>query len=200
MKKFVVFSICSFLVIPVTATIYTDDIQNLCGAIPFMVADFGMEPRFIDDIQNLCGAIPFMIAETEFGITCGPGFYLAANSTECEVCSLNSYCVGGTYQFNESVAQGIISCPNNWYSPAGMSSIDQCGRILHIGDNVVYLRSVKKTTPSLNIDIDNDGIADFFGNMTTNDVVMNSGTERKLKLQYGGQTYSVYDDSVDVGE
>ena len=63
---------------------------------------------------------------------------------------------------------------------------------------MVYLRSVKKTTPSLNIDIDNDGVADFFGNMTTSDVVMNANTDKKLKVQYGGQTSSVYDDTVAV--
>ena len=75
----------------------------------------------------------------------------------------------------------------------GMSSVEQCGRILHIGDNVVYLRSVKKTTPALHVKVD-DTI--FYGNMTTSDVVMNSGTDKKLKLQYDGQTYSVYDDTV----
>ena len=129
---------------------------------------------------------------------CNAGHYLSSNAITCSVCTADNYCPGGTYTFNETVVQGIVQCPNSWYSPAGMSSVDQCGRILHIGDNVVYLRATKKTSPALHIDIDNDGVADFFGNMTTSDVVMNANTDKKLKLQYGGQTYSVYDDTVVV--
>ena len=114
------------------------------------------------------------------------------------MCPNNNYCVGGAYQYNAHTPQGIMECPNLWYSPLGMHELESCGRILHIGDEVVYLRSSKKTTPSLNVDIDNDGIADFFGNMTTLDVPMNRDTERKLKVNYDGTTYSVYDDSVEL--
>ena len=140
------------------------------------------------------------VACVDENLVCGAGKYLPSHWYQCESCPENNYCVGGTYSYSESIASGATQCPNNLYSPAGMSSADQCGRILHIGDNVVYLRSVKKTTPSLNVDIDNDGIADFFGNMTISDVVMNSDTDKKLKIQFGGQTYSVYDDTVTVGE
>jgi hypothetical protein len=132
--------------------------------------------------------------------TCNPGYYLPANAIACVICPVDSYCVGGTYTFNETVPQGIVSCGAGLFAPSGMSSSNQCGRILHIGDNVVYLHSVKKTTPALHVDIDQDGTADYFGNMTTLDVPMTRGTERKLKLQYDGVTYSVYDDSVDLSE
>ena len=128
---------------------------------------------------------------------CDPGYYLPADAEGCIVCPMNSYCVGGAFQYNETTDQGISECPNSWYSPAGMHELASCGRILHIGDNVVYLRSVKKTTPALHVKVGDDI---FYGNMTTTDVSMHSDTERKLKLQYGGQTYSVYDDTVDVGE
>jgi hypothetical protein len=131
---------------------------------------------------------------------CQIGSYLPANATECSICPVDSYCGGGTYSFNETVPQGIVSCASGLFAPSGMWESAQCGRILHIGDNVVYLHSVKKTTPALHVDIDQDGIADYFGNMTTLDVPMTRGTERKLKLQYDGVTYSVYDDSVDLGQ
>ena len=98
---------------------------------------------------------------------------------------------------NETVPQGITACVAGLYAPAGMWESAQCGRILHIGENVVYLRSVKKTTPSLNVKIGNDI---FYGNMTTTDVSMNADTTHKLKLNYGGLTYSVYDDSINPNE
>lgn len=41
----------------------------------------------------------------------------------------------------------------------------------------------------MHIDVDNDGIADFFGNMTIADGPM-----------HAGQIYSVYDDTVTVPE
>lgn len=130
-------------------------------------------------------------------ITCTPGKYFSASDALCHDCLNNHYCSGGTFTY-DGTDMGLSACASGLYSPAGMWESAQCGRILHIGDAAVYLRSVKKTTPSLNIDIDNDGTPDFFGNMTTSEVVMSNGTTRKLKLQYGGNTYSVYDDSVNI--
>jgi hypothetical protein len=130
---------------------------------------------------------------------CDSGTYFPTTIDGCVACPENNYCPGGEYTYN-GVDQGIIACPVGLYAPMGMSSSNQCGRILHIGENVVYLHSTKKTTPALHVDIDQDGTADYFGNMTTLDIPMTRGTERKLKLQYDGVTYSVYDDSVDLSE
>ena len=132
-------------------------------------------------------------------ITCDAGKYFSATDALCHDCLNDNYCPGGTYTY-DGTNMGLIACPAGTFAPAGMWESAQCGRILHIGDEVVYLRATKKTSPALHIDIDNDGVADYFGNMTTSDVVMNANTDKKLKLQYGGQTYSVYDDSVNVGE
>ena len=162
--------------VTISATYITHNLTNMCSV---GYADFG--------------------AKFEINTyTCDAGYYLPADALDCVLCPANSYCGGGTYTFNETVTQGIVSCGAGLYTPAGMSSANQCGRILHIGENVVYLHSTKKTTPALHVDIDNDGVADYFGNMTTLDVPMTRGTERKLKLQYDGVTYSVYDDSVDL--
>jgi len=129
-------------------------------------------------------------------LACNAGEYLPAHWFKCEPCPQNNYCPGGTYPYSETISSGATQCPNNLYAPVGMSSSNQCGRILHIGDEIVYLHSTKKTTPALHVDIDQDGTADYFGNMTTLDVPMTRGTDKKLKLQYDGVTYSVYDDSI----
>lgn len=132
--------------------------------------------------------------------TCNPGYYMPANTDGCVICPADSYCSGGTYTFNETTAQGITACATGLYAPTGMWESAQCGRILHIGDEVVYLRTTKKTLHALHIDVDQDGIADYFGNVTTADVPMHAGTTRKLKLQFNGQVYSIYDDTVNVDE
>ena len=124
---------------------------------------------------------------------CQPGYYLPADGEGCVKCPNDYYCVGGAWTYNTQTAQGIEQCPNGWYAPAGMSESGSCGRILHVGDNIVYLRSTKKTTPSLNIKI-GDNV--FYGNMTLSDVGMHEDNSHKLKIGYDNQTFSVYDDSV----
>ncbi|MBO7509525.1 MAG: hypothetical protein J6T57_04600 [Alphaproteobacteria bacterium] len=132
--------------------------------------------------------------------TCNPGYYLPVNTDGCVVCPENSYCVGGTYTFNETMTQGIVACASGLYAPVGMWETAQCGRILHIGENVVYLRATKKTSPALHVDVDLDGIADYFGNVTTADVPMHAGNVHSLKVSKDGIVYSIYDDTITVPE
>lgn len=126
---------------------------------------------------------------------CQPGYYLPRDGEGCEKCPSNSYCSGGAWTYNTETAQGIAECPNNWYAPEGMSEQGACGHILHVGNNVIYLRSQKKTVPSLNVKIGNDV---FYANMTEADVNMHDDTDQKLKIGYDNMTFSVYDDSVIV--
>ena len=150
------------------------------------------------DLTNMCAAnAPHAMVAlfTPNEHTCSAGYYMPANTDGCVICPANSYCSGGTYTFNETVAQGVQSCAAGLYAPSGMWESAQCGHILHIGNDIVYLHSVKKTTPSLNAKIGNDI---FYGNMTTADVVMNSGTTHKLQVRYNDTVYSVYDDTVTV--
>ncbi len=130
--------------------------------------------------------------------TCAPGYYMPANTDGCVVCPENSYCAGGTYTFNETTAQGIVACASGLFAPTGMWEPEQCGRVLHVDNDVIYLRSTKKTTHAIHFDMNHDGTADYFANMTTAAVPMHAGSTRKLKVQFGGQTYSVHDDTVTV--
>lgn len=110
-----------------------------------------------------------------------------ASGKVCMQCPENTYSPEG--------ATTCTACPTGLYAPAGMSNANQCGHILHVGDASVYLHSTKKTSPAVHVKIGNDI---FYGNMTTADVVMHAGSTHKLKVNFGGTTYSIYDDTVTV--
>ena len=121
---------------------------------------------------------------------CAPGYYLPANVDACTICSQNNYCLGGTYTFNETENQGIEPCADCTFSPGGTSYCYE--HILHIDNDVIYLKSTKTTTPSLNVGMD-DGV--FYANMTTTPTRMNNATEHYLKIEYDGTIYYVCDDT-----
>ena len=124
--------------------------------------------------------------------TCNPGYYLPAGIDACTLCPAGSACVGGTYSFNENVSQGIVACEGG-FSPAGSAVC--CQHILHVGDDIVYLRDNKLTTPSLNIQIGNDI---FYANMTTTPTYMNKDSTHYLHILYEGDDYYVCDDTTYV--
>ncbi len=81
-------------------------------------------------------------------------------------------------------------CPENLttigYGP-GADEEGDCGHILHIGENTkIYLRSEKKTSPSLHMQI-NGGT--FYGNMLPRTDV------GKLRIQIEDKIYSITDDA-----
>lgn len=128
--------------------------------------------------------------------TCDAGYYLPADAIACVICPENSYCPGGTYTFNESSEDGRTGCPNSWLSPAGMSTVAQCGRLLHIGDDYqLYLHSQRQTTPALNVDING---TTFYGSMSTTSVPMHAGTDKQLVIPVNETDYYVYDDTVSM--
>ena len=145
-------------------------------------------------INNIC-AINFpdeIIAIYRPNIhTCMPGYFLPANVDGCTICPQNNKCVGGTYTFNETTSQGIEACSGNTpYAPTGSAICYE--HILHIGDDMVYLKSTKLTSPSLNVGWDGNV---YYANMTTVPTPMNSATEHVLKIEYDGTIYYVCDDT-----
>jgi uncharacterized repeat protein (TIGR02543 family) len=96
-------------------------------------------------------------------------------------------CAAGTYKGSTSNANAACTaCASGLTSPAGSDEANDCGRKLHFGSNIIYLRSNKKTTPSMAVKI---GTATYYGNMST-------ATKGKLRITSGGTKYSVYDDSM----
>ena len=80
--------------------------------------------------QNLLGfddKVSFDAVFRPMVITCNPGYYLLANNIECTQCPENNYCVGGTYTFDETITQGITTCPTTYpNSEIGAGSDTQC--------------------------------------------------------------------------
>ena len=130
-------------------------------------------------------------------ILCQGGSYLAsANATQCSN-------VGSGYWAPQAyVTQGNVGTRNRCATGlttigfgSGADGADDCGRVLHIGDGKLYLRSTKKTDLALNVNI---GGTTYYGNMSTEDKFMSDGIEKSLKLNVNGTIYSVYDDSADA--
>ena len=119
-----------------------------CPAGTITIGDTAADHDSIDD----CVAV---------SVSCMPGYYLPANSTTCTQCPKNSYCPGGEYT-SSGQDSGIIACPNDTKSPIGSDSADDCGRILHIGEYVLYLRTAKLTSPALHVKI---GDVIYYGDM-----------------------------------
>jgi hypothetical protein len=115
----------------------------------------------------------------------------------CAICPENSYCPGGEYTYSETDDAGINPCPDGSVAPVGMWDVVQCGRKLYINDVYIYLRRAQQTTPSLHIDADGDGTADYFANATTYDVAMNKNTDHRLNVKMGDVVYFVHDDTID---
>ena len=114
----------------------------------------------------------------------------SGNNTVCSACGAGYYSPSGANTCT-ACASGLTTIG---YGP-GADEAGDCGHKFHAGDGILYLRSVKKTTPSLNVRIGN---AVFYGNMSTLEKVMSAGSTRKLKINNGGTIYHVHDDSVDL--
>lgn len=129
-------------------------------------------------------------------LKCNAGYYASTlsngyvwNNTRAGL--LGNTCVGvGAGYYSAANILTRNQCPTGLTTigyGAGADEVTDCGRILHFGNDKLYLRSGKKTTPSLNVKI---GDTTYYGNMT-------AGTGKgKLRLKSGSTTYSVHDDSM----
>lgn len=80
------------------------------------------------------------ICEQNFA-ECPAGTYLPYGSKVCAQCPENSFCAGGNYPFDikEERDQGATQCPDGLKAPKGAKSDKDCGRLLRIGGDALYL-------------------------------------------------------------
>lgn len=79
-------------------------------------------------------------------IACEAGTYLSSATKKCEVCLENHFCAGGEYEPDESRDQGIVACQSGLKSPVGTSSENDCGIILRIGGDALYMHADRRET------------------------------------------------------
>lgn len=124
-------------------------------------------------------------------ITCSPGQYISGSGGACLDVGTDYYGAGGTASYGQILARN--KCETGLTTigyGAGADEIGDCGRKLHIKDKTIYLRSVKKTYPSLHVEIDG---REYYGNLseTINGLLKLSRMEEGVE-----KTYSVVDDSM----
>ena len=122
-------------------------------------------------------------------ISCGGGSYIAtANNTTCSDVGAGYWAAASTVsQGSAGVRNACDDGLTTIGSGAGADEVGDCGRVLNVNGKKIYLRSERKTTPSLNVSING---TTFYGNMGASGI-------GALKLNSGGTTYSVYDDSME---
>ena len=122
-------------------------------------------------------------------ISCPGGYYLAAaNDATCSEVSPGYWAAEKIVNYGDTstrteCASGLTTIGYG----AGADEAADCGRVLHFGNDTLYLRSVKKTDHALHVGI--NGTV-FYGNMGTD------LTKGSLRIKLGDTTYSVYDDRV----
>ncbi len=131
-------------------------------------------------------------------IPCAPGYYLPANMIECDRCGENNYCPGGVYVFNETQNQGLAPCPDaHPFAPGGMWLESQCGRKMHIGDDVLYLHTAPANPTEHRFFVRFNDVV-YSVNATEKEfapATMSEHATRALHVLIDGVEYLIHDDS-----
>lgn len=146
-------------------------------------------------------------AQTDCYITCGPGKYKSSTTaTSCANVGANYWGAGGKAYYGSTLGRhkcgkitgidGIQKQLQTTGSGVGANEAGDCGLALHIGTDILRLRSSKKTTPSLNFNYSGNNGADLFLNLSTNASPMTS--TQNFKMNYGGTLYYGCDDTTCV--
>jgi hypothetical protein len=127
-------------------------------------------------------------------ISCADGTYVATAGGVCENVGAGYYMASHDIAYGDTSTRGTCASGLTTIGyGAGASESGDCGRVLHVGGQNLYLRSAEKTAHSLHVKI---GGKTFYGNMSTTSKNMSAEATKKLNVKYNGTTYYVHDDSV----
>ena len=135
------------------------------------------------------------VSDCSADIHCDAGYYLPANSLVCERCQNNYYCPGGDLTPADADV-GINECPAGLVAPAGTADIGNCGKVMRIGNNVLYLTQTRQTTPALAARI--DGVVYYARTTPVSNGLrhINENTTDYLRTNIDGTEYSIHDNTV----
>lgn len=109
------------------------------------------------------------------------------------------YCVQvGDGYYSPNASLDLFKCPDGETTIGfgdGADEAGDCGIVMHVGDEAMYLRSEQKTWPSLNVL--RDGKV-YYANMSVTDMSLSYGSDRKLRVSAGDMSYWVHDESTGV--
>ena len=108
----------------------------------------------------------------------GAGYYAAASTVNFGSVGTRNACPAGT----TTVGYGH-----------GADSANDCGRTLHVGDNVVYMRKNKETSPSVGIDMGGGDV--YYISLSPTNHNMSP-----VHFWHNGAEYTAYDDSLFYNE
>ena len=164
------------------------------------VAAFVAPAFAVVDSESVCGTDFDGVDSGSVGLEavwypdCNPGQYIPMGGSSCQTCLADSYCSGGTFQQDGPAESDtfITHCASGLYSQSGSRNANDCGRILHVGDSVVYLHADRRTTPSLVVSVDGTQYYADTTPVSQGAVPMSAGDTKTLRINYQGTEYTVH--------
>ena len=161
--------------------------------------DNALVRNFIPVRRNSDGVVGmYDMVSGQFFTNSGTGEFIAGPDVggigECTDVGAGYYAAASTVNFGSVGTR--MACPTGLFTVGyghGADDANDCARTLHIGDNVIYARRNKITTPSVNIQMTNGDM--FYISLSS----VNHNVSR-LHLSYDGNQYTAYDDSLYYGE
>jgi hypothetical protein len=126
---------------------------------------------------------------------CADGAYVATAKAACVNVGSGYYAATHTVAYGKTSSvrgQCAAGLTTIGYG-AGANEEGDCGRVLNVDGEKLYLRSTKKTEHALHVRVGEDV---FYGNMSTASKVISEGATNKLRIRYNDTVYYVHDDSV----
>jgi uncharacterized repeat protein (TIGR02543 family) len=142
--------------------------------------------------QNSC-------EEEQFECDAGEYLYVDENVAECRTCPIGYYCPEDVWNITNS-DESKTQCPHGTTTEYdGASAISEChvvcpsGKYLRFGNNEsdkLCLYEEQQTHPALAIHVNG---RTYYANMGQRNLTINAETTKKMRVEYMGRIYNVYD-------